>query len=143
MSDLPANQAETATTVNGFIPNLSDEMAAAQKAQQKYAEERNKRVRPDASTQFIDLSHSDKFKHFGEDLWADPEIVKSSQQALKDGGHTKFLIVGAGLGGLQYAISLIKAGFDTNDMRMVDIAGGFAGTWYWNRYQTPPSALML
>jgi len=30
--------------------------------------------------------------------------------------------------------NLIKAGFSANDIVIVDPAGGFGGTWYWNRY---------
>jgi cation diffusion facilitator CzcD-associated flavoprotein CzcO len=46
----------------------------------------------------------------------------------------QLLILGAGWGGLLYAIRMIQAGMRPDDIRIVDIAGGFGGTWYWNRY---------
>jgi cation diffusion facilitator CzcD-associated flavoprotein CzcO len=29
---------------------------------------------------------------------------------------------------------MIQAGINADDIRIVDSAGGFGGTWYWNRY---------
>jgi cation diffusion facilitator CzcD-associated flavoprotein CzcO len=42
---------------------------------------------------------------------------------------TKFLIVGAGIGGIMWAVKLLKAGFKVEDIVIVDRAGGFGGTW--------------
>ena len=33
-----------------------------------------------------------------------------------------------------YAVRLIQAGMSKDDIVIVDPAGGFGGTWYWNRY---------
>jgi cation diffusion facilitator CzcD-associated flavoprotein CzcO len=45
------------------------------------------------------------------------------------------LILGAGFGGLLFAVRLIQTGaFTADDLLLVDKAGGFGGTWYWNRY---------
>ncbi|KAF2095355.1 flavin-binding monooxygenase-like family protein [Rhizodiscina lignyota] len=103
--------------------------AAAAEIQQKYANEREKRLRPEGDAQYIDLSKSDKFKHFQEDPWVDP---KAAQAEVPD--YCKYLIVGAGFGGLLFAVRLIEAGIPASDIRLVDSAGGFGGTWYWNRY---------
>ena len=46
----------------------------------------------------------------------------------------QILIIGAGLGGLQYAVRMVEAGVRPEDLRIVDPAGGFGGTWYYNRY---------
>lgn len=99
---------------------------------QKYNEERMKRLRPDGIAQYIDLATSDKFKQYQDDPWLleEGELVPS----LSDGDHCKYLILGAGFGGLLFAARLIKAGLDVEDIRIVDSAGGFGGTWYWNRY---------
>lgn len=99
---------------------------------QKYSEERMKRLRPDGITQYIDLATSEKFKQYHDDPWLEEEgkIVP----ALKNGDYCKYLILGAGFGGLLFAVKLIKAGVDVEDIRIVDSAGGFGGTWYWNRY---------
>ncbi|KAJ0423500.1 hypothetical protein BJY00DRAFT_299683 [Aspergillus carlsbadensis] len=45
------------------------------------------------------------------------------------------LIIGAGFGGLLFAIRLIQSGtYTAQDIILLDMAGGFGGTWYWNRY---------
>jgi cation diffusion facilitator CzcD-associated flavoprotein CzcO len=113
-----------------IIP-IDAETAAA--AQQKYAKERTKRLRPDGLSQYIDLATSDKFQKFQEDPWLDPH-PPNSIPPLKNGDHSRFLIIGAGFGGLLFAVRLIEAGITASDIRMVDTAGGFGGTWYWNRY---------
>ena len=46
--------------------------------------------------------------------------------------RTEVLIVGAGFGGLLMAAQLHRQG--VHDVLMVDKAGDFGGTWYWNRY---------
>lgn len=48
--------------------------------------------------------------------------------------QTRILIIGAGFGGLLFAVRLLQAGFSRDDLLLVDSAGGFGGTWYWNRY---------
>jgi cation diffusion facilitator CzcD-associated flavoprotein CzcO len=42
------------------------------------------------------------------------------------------LIVGGGFGGMLAAVRLQEAGITT--FRIVEKAGDFGGTWYWNRY---------
>ena len=42
------------------------------------------------------------------------------------------LVVGGGFGGLLAATRLQKAGI--TNIRIVEKAGDFGGTWYWNRY---------
>ncbi|WYZ35069.1 hypothetical protein EsH8_I_001345 [Colletotrichum jinshuiense] len=116
---------------------------------QKYDEERDKRYHPDGLQQYvIDLAASDKFKRFQVDPWVRLEslshtfngdraatgVTIANKAVLKDGDSIPFLIVGAGYGGILFAANLIKAGVDPNDIRLVDTAMGFGGTWYWNRY---------
>ncbi|GKT66939.1 flavin-binding monooxygenase-like family protein [Colletotrichum tofieldiae] len=115
----------------------------------KYDEERDKRYHPEGLQQYVvDLAASHKFSRFQADPWVWPKsssqtpngdcvspaatIAKSN--TLKDKDSCVFLIVGAGYGGILFAANLIKAGVDPNDIRLVDIAMGFGGTWYWNRY---------
>jgi cation diffusion facilitator CzcD-associated flavoprotein CzcO len=99
---------------------------------QKYNEERTKRLRADGPAQYIDLATADKFKQYQDDPWLEEE--GDHVPALSDGDHCRYLILGAGFGGLLCAVKLIKAGINVKDIRMVDSAGGFGGTWYWNRY---------
>ena len=103
--------------------------------QQRYGEERAKRLRDDGNSQFIDLSLSDKpeLNSFLSDPWADPARVKDANTLFPD-NRCKMLILGAGWGGLLYAIRMVEAGVRPEDIRIVDSATGFGGTWYWNRY---------
>ncbi|KAL3448008.1 hypothetical protein BJX65DRAFT_307296 [Aspergillus insuetus] len=49
--------------------------------------------------------------------------------------RTPVLIIGAGFGGLLFAIRLIQSGtYTAVEIILVDTAGGFGETWYWNRY---------
>ncbi|KAJ7199969.1 flavin-binding monooxygenase-like family protein [Mycena pura] len=102
--------------------------------QEKYIEERDKRLRADGSAQFIRLVDSDRFKHLEDDPWVDHTALNAQAPALQDGDNIRFLVLGAGFGGLLFAVRLIEAGFAAADIRLVDDAGGFGGTWYWNRF---------
>lgn len=104
--------------------------------QAKYEQERQKRLRLDGDAQYIDLALSEKFKHYREDPWLDE---RSEAVTIKHGEHVKFLILGAGLGGLVFAAKLIQtAGVAASEIRLVDAAGGIGGTWYYNR---PPGLM--
>jgi len=46
--------------------------------------------------------------------------------------EVEFAIIGGGFGGLLMGARLREAGFDS--LRVVENAGDFGGTWYWNRY---------
>lgn len=100
----------------------------------KYAEERTKRLRPDGIHQYTTVRSSSTLQDLGFDPWIDYEALAAEEPCLKDGDQIKFLIIGAGHSGLLYAHRLIEAGFQSTDIRIVDTAGGFGGTWYWNRY---------
>jgi cation diffusion facilitator CzcD-associated flavoprotein CzcO len=107
-------------------------------AQQKYAEEAAKRLRPDGLAQYVELkdAESDRFRALGEDPWADHAALNAQEAPIKDGGKYKFAILGAGYAGLLIAVRLLQAGAakGSDDIRLIDAAGGFGGTWYWNRY---------
>ena len=99
---------------------------------QKYDQERNKRTREDGTSQYIDLRQSEKYKQFIENPWI--KAGTPIHVPVQDGGHCKVLVLGAGFGGILFAVRCIEAGIDKNDVVIVDPAGGFGGTWYWNRY---------
>ncbi|RYO81432.1 hypothetical protein DL766_004711 [Monosporascus sp. MC13-8B] len=112
---------------------------------QKYDAERDKRYHPEGLQQYVvDLEASDKYKHFQADPWTQaenptpashiPAAETVDKRTLQDGDCCTILIVGAGYGGILFAANLVKAGVDPNDIRLVDTAMGFGGTWYWNRY---------
>ncbi|OMC17341.1 monooxygenase [Mycolicibacter heraklionensis] len=90
----------------------------------KYALERDKRLRPDAVGQFIEVTAD--FSHYADDPWTE----RVERDPVHD--HVQVAIIGAGLGSLIAAARLQESGID--DIRMIDTAGDFGGTWYWNRY---------
>ncbi|KAF4838861.1 FAD-binding monooxygenase ausC [Colletotrichum tropicale] len=113
--------------------------ADLQSLQQKYIAEAQKRLRPNGTDQFQDArqSESARIRGFAKDIWADHATLDtqlSQSPSLKAGDRTKFLITGAGIGGIVSAVRLILAGFDVSQIRLVETAGGVGGTWYWNRY---------
>ncbi|KAJ5825373.1 hypothetical protein N7474_002511 [Penicillium riverlandense] len=98
-------------------------------AQQKYQFEREKRHRPEGAAQYIDLSSIAG----GPARHAEQSNVPHNPLLHQE--HHRVLIVGAGFGGLLYAVRLLQTGFcSANEITMIDQAGGFGGTWYWNQY---------
>ena len=92
----------------------------------RYDEERQKRWRSDGPFQYT--SYGDN----STDNEAIPEDL-GSQKGLME--KIRVLIVGAGFGGLLFAVRLLESGFVlANEIMLVDAAGGFGGTWWWNRY---------
>ncbi|AEO56645.1 pyridine nucleotide-disulfide oxidoreductase-like protein [Thermothelomyces thermophilus ATCC 42464] len=104
---------------------------------QKYTAEAAKRFRPEGLGQFIRLKEvgNERFRALAEDPWVDHAAL-NAKEPVKDGSRYKFIILGAGYGGLLYAVRLAEAGLASgpDDILMVDAAGGFGGTWWWNRY---------
>lgn len=125
---VPAPQPSTNGSHNNF------DLDAFAKTTEKYSKERAKRLRPDGLLQYISLSHN-KFKRFAEDPWHQPGACDEKKTRLMAQQTHRVLIVGAGYGGLLYAVRLIQSGqFMPDDIVFLDSAGGFGGTWYWNRY---------
>ena len=91
----------------------------------RYEEERRKRLRSDGMAQYRKLTG--EFAHLGKDPRADAAFTREAVVA-----DTCVLIIGAGIGGLLVAARLREQGVE--DIRIVDRAGDFGGTWYWNRY---------
>lgn len=100
--------------------------------QAKYDQERDKRLRPEGYAQYFNL-HRDLPK-LEDDIWIDYDALNAQKPALTDGDEIRFLIYGAGHVGLLFAGRLVEAGVDPKDICLVDIAGGYGGTWYYNRY---------
>ncbi|OHW91857.1 phenylacetone monooxygenase [Colletotrichum incanum] len=100
----------------------------------KYQQERQKRLRPEGAGQYADFRDPTIGDKLGNDPWVNKEEVQAHYSPLNDTDSIKFMIVSAGHAGLLHAVRLIEAGFKTEDIVIVDTAGGFGGTWYWNRY---------
>ena len=89
----------------------------------KYAEERDKRLRPDGNDQYLRLTG--EFAHYSDD----PYTPWTERAPRTD--HRTVVCVGGGFGGLVTGARLREAGVD---VRIIEKGGDFGGTWYWNRY---------
>lgn len=92
--------------------------------QARYAAERDKRLRADTVTQYRELS--ELYAEVDRDPytpWVDRAPVNETIEVA---------IIGAGIGGLTAAARLAEQG--VTNIRIIDKAGDFGGTWYWNRY---------
>ncbi|KAK7932150.1 hypothetical protein PG985_002862 [Apiospora marii] len=104
---------------------------------QKYEEEKAKRLRADGSAQYDEFEScpNARLRSLGDDPWVDHDKLNAQPPNLADGQHVKVLSLGAGIAGLVYTTHLLEKGaFVPEDIRLVDTAGGFGGTWYWNRF---------
>lgn len=99
----------------------------------KYEREKNKRLRKAGLGQYVDV-RSQGLKALAKDPWVDYDDPRVKNPPLKDGDRIKYLITGAGINGVVFAGRLIEAGISREDVVCVDTAGGFGGTWYYNRY---------
>lgn len=104
--------------------------------QLKFMEEAAKRKREDGTQQFQDLhfSDNDRLRSLVDDIYADHAALDKRTLPIESGGTTKFLILGAGMGGIMNAIKLVQAGFKQEDIVLAEAGGGVGGTWYFNRY---------
>jgi cyclohexanone monooxygenase len=91
---------------------------------QKYAEERAKRLRPDANDQYVQIEG--KLDRYLDDPYT-PVVSRESKT-----DHVTVAIIGGGFAGLVTGARLKEAGIE--DVRMIEKGGDFGGTWYWNRY---------
>ena len=90
----------------------------------KYRHERDKRLREDGNAQYQEVA--DEFASYTDD----PYTEWTERAPLND--EVQVAIIGGGFGGLLMGGRLREAGFD--DIRVIEKAGDFGGTWYWNRY---------
>ena len=91
----------------------------------KYLEERDKRLRRDMAGQYVDPTGD--LSHFVEDPYVEPGHTRPSVSEEVD-----VAVIGGGFGGLLTAAKLRQLG--VKSLRMIEEAGDFGGTWYWNRY---------
>jgi cyclohexanone monooxygenase len=91
---------------------------------QKYAEERDKRLRPEGNEQYVRIEGT--FDEYLEDPYL-PVVPRNSKT-----DHVTVAIIGGGFAGLVTGVRLKEAGI--TDVRMIEKGGDFGGTWYWNRY---------
>jgi cyclohexanone monooxygenase len=94
-----------------------------QALQARYEAERDKRLQANRGAE-PDLRG---FANLDRDLYADPAF---SRPALSE--DVEAVVIGGGLAGLLAGAKLRENG--VSDIRLIDKAAGFGGTWYWNRY---------
>ena len=93
---------------------------------ERYRREREKRLRPDGSEQYIEMKG--EWAHYVEDdPYADPTFERP---AITD--DCDVVVIGGGFSGLLAGARLLEAGLE--DFRIIEAGGDFGGTWYWNRY---------
>jgi cation diffusion facilitator CzcD-associated flavoprotein CzcO len=90
----------------------------------RYRAERDKRLRPDGTAQYIEPTG--RYAHFLED----PYVARVPRAPLEE--EVGVVVIGAGFAGLAAGARLKQAGVP--DVRLLDAAGDVGGTWYWNRY---------
>ena len=92
---------------------------------ERYRIERDKRLRPEGVAQYRELKGD--YAAFDRDPYVEPGFTRDPIEEL-----VSAVIVGGGFSGMLTAISLKQHGI--HDIRIVEKAGDFGGTWYWNRY---------
>jgi len=108
------------------IPTIEELGFDPAEIRQRYAKERDKRLRADGNNQYLEVTG--QFAHYNDvDPYVEPGFTRPAIAEELD-----VIIVGGGFGGLMAAARLQQAG--VTDVRIIERAGDFGGTWYWNRY---------
>lgn len=99
-----------------------------QQLSQRYRDEREKRVRVDAESQFVAVGNDSPFanKYLEDDPYSDT-VDRDPIRDVRD-----VIIIGGGWVGMMTAARLSQAGI--TDVRIIESGADFGGTWYWNRY---------
>src|SRR3954469_20367296 len=91
----------------------------------KYRAERDKRLRSDGEHQYLEVEAD--FAHFYETDPHSPPVVRDPID-----NEIEVAILGGGFAGLMAGAHVSETGI--TDFRIIEAAGDFGGTWYWNRY---------
>ncbi|MGV0793158.1 flavin-containing monooxygenase [Mycolicibacterium sp. XJ1819] len=110
---------------SGCAPTETPDDVDIDPLREKYRLEREKRLRPDGSKQYVELT--DEFAGYYE---TDPYTPVAPRDPITE--EIDVAVLGGGFGGLLSAVHLKKAGVD--DVRIIELGGDFGGVWYWNRY---------
>ena len=105
--------------------NDNDKKLSLEEAREKYRIEREKRLRADGIRQYKELKGD--YEEFDRDPYVEAGFTRDA--VIED---VDVVIVGGGFGGMIEAANLTKAGI--TNFRIIEKAGDFGGTWYWNRY---------
>ena len=99
-----------------------------------YQKEREKRLAENSNglRQYLDSAATvATLNSSAEDPWV--EAGTEVNRVVPNGGHIKYLVIGAGFSGILVAVRLLQQGIPLQEILVVDPAGGYGGTWYWNR----------
>jgi cyclohexanone monooxygenase len=113
------------TTTTSDVADRGDPDFDPDALRERYREERDRRLRDDGNDQYVEVAG--RFAHFLDDPYGDQDF---SREPLTD--EVEAVVVGGGFGGLLAGARLRQAGVE--DIRVIDAASDFGGTWYWNRY---------
>ncbi|OBA73281.1 monooxygenase [Mycobacterium sp. 1554424.7] len=91
----------------------------------KYLHERDKRLRPEGSKQYLELTGD--FAEFSE---VDPHTPVTVRTPMVE--DIEVAVLGGGIAGLLAGAYLKKSGVD--DVHVIEMGGDFGGVWYWNRF---------
>ncbi|CAL9271982.1 Baeyer-Villiger monooxygenase [Streptomyces sp. SudanB5_2050] len=91
----------------------------------RYRVERERRVRPDGTRQY--LAADAEYGYYADDPYA---VATEAREPLRD--DVDVAVVGGGFGGILAGARLRQQG--VRRVRIVEKGGDFGGTWYWNRY---------
>lgn len=98
------------------------------KLKEKYLAERDKRLKHGGGiNQYRLVEERGQFAHYLDDPWIEPGFARDPVTEQVD-----VVVIGGGYGAQLIAVRLIEQG--VKNIRMIEKAGDFGGTWYWNRY---------
>lgn len=106
--------------------NLTELGFDADALREKYRIERDKRLRGEGRRQYINVANTGDYSHYLDD----PSATPIAREPLVD--EVEVAIIGGGFGGLLTGARLRESG--VADLRIIEKAADFGGTWYWNRY---------
>jgi cation diffusion facilitator CzcD-associated flavoprotein CzcO len=107
------------------IPSIQELGFDPQALRRKYDAERDKRLRADGNSQYREVAG--ELERFSEDPYLEAKIERDPLEE-----DIEVAVIGGGFGGLLISARLQEAGI--TDIRIIEKAGDFGGTWYWNRY---------
>ena len=93
---------------------------------ERYRAERDRRIRADAEGQYLEAEG--ELAHFSDE---DPYVAPGFERPPLD-LSLDVVVIGAGFSGLMTGARLKERGI--HNFRIIEAAGSFGGTWYWNRY---------
>ncbi|MBI5615068.1 MAG: NAD(P)/FAD-dependent oxidoreductase [Gammaproteobacteria bacterium] len=108
-----------------YVPTTAELGFDPQALRRKYDFERDRRLRPDGATQYQNTDGA--LEHYVDDPYVTEHVARAPLTAT-----IEVAILGGGFGGMLMGARLEEAGI--RDFRIIERAGDFGGTWYWNRY---------